>query len=634
MALCPLLSLINNGTFVTFPSAQEDINSAMNPDQTLGRFKFSRYALLRLPEIEAGSTAPSNRIDFTKNFTGTLNTNADPNAKNRYDLSESLQNYVMNFETLLTSSPTYDRSLPATTSERIFWKWLKKTTAIDFKQAEMNDTTETNLLKEKNGVGYNQVVQYLAEVEMSGTNTKFNENQYNEVYVNIPTTSGGTPTVLFKSFQDDNYKPDIAIRGSSEYISGYTENLTTTAGLRNIAFYDDDTKNEYTTANDVDYPQHDGLMLDWNLDHYRHVKDYNNGNQEQITTFNQFNSISVVDNFRFNAVLLYYDIYDDDGKSLATNLFGVLFLSDLKLQSGNVSRFDEYEKIRQNNLNALAPSGNGYGFKLNFKFDVSTSSVSKKVEVSVNDFNTFSMTLFEDAVQNITQLSRRYEQLLAYTQELISQNQKYQDLLGHSQLLTLCRQIIENQNSLLTDNVNHEELLQLIKKNNDMLQEILSGRVSSITVDHSLSVFTEGNIKATLSGNRLSLYSDGLHYDSITKRTFKFNQSSRCIENTIDLTRSSMLVYHDDPFYTTPQLIQSLGIYINCGINKFYTGQVVSIAFPHGLLSDGSKSVIFYTTIDGSGNYTQIAKSSPFSRVTWVDLICVSTTPLRFIIKD
>lgn len=634
MALCPLLSLINHGTFVTFPSAQEDINSAMNPDQTLGRFKFSRYALLRLPEIEAGSTLSANRMDFAKNFTGTLNTNSDPNAKNRYDLSESLQNYVMNFETLLTSDPRYNRSLPTTTSERIFWKWLKKTTAVSFGGASSNDTDQTDLLQESTDTDYRRVVQYLAEVEISGMNTKFNENQYNEVYVNIPTTSGGTPAVLFKSFQDDNYKPDYTVSGHKYqgYISGYDEALTTTAGLRNTAFFDDDPSFEYRTASSADYPTTDGIMLDWNLDHYNAVRNYNSTHQEQITTFNQLNSISVIDNFKFNAVLLYYDIYDDDGKSLATNLFGVLFLTDLKLQSGNVSRFDEYEKVRQNNLNALAPSGNGYGFKLNFKFDVSTSSVSKKVEVSVNDFNTFSMSLFADAVQNITQLSRNYERLLAYTQELIAQNQKYQDLLGHSQLLTLCRQIIENQNSLLVDNVDHKELLQLIKKNNDTLREILAGRVSSISVENSLSVFTEGNIKATLSGNRLSLYSDGLHYDSIVKCTFDFSQLSPCAENTIGLSRSSMLVYHDSPSGVIPQLKRDHHIYIDNGLNKFYTGQVISVVFSHGIKSNGS-SIVFFTK-DNNGSYTQIARSTAITSATWIDLICVSASPMRFVIKD
>ena len=43
---------------------------------------------------------------------------------------------------------------------------------------------------------------------------------YTEVYINVPTEVGNTPTILFDPIEDANYQPSLAIQGSDEFIEG------------------------------------------------------------------------------------------------------------------------------------------------------------------------------------------------------------------------------------------------------------------------------------------------------------------------------------------------------------------------------------------------------------------------------
>lgn len=253
--ITPLLSIIKRGNFITMPSASEDLNASFVPQSNANKFLFSHYALLNIPKIKptyGGNTQNSvNFLNIEGHYVNGLNTQlTEPNAQNKLDLSESFQNYVLNFEANLTSQPTYNKANLRTTSERIFFKWLKEVGAMRFQEADnskkISSLTDNRFLEEDTLTNvYKRVVEYIGHVEMQGSNTKQNENQFNEVYINIPSQNGNTPTILFKSVADENYNEDtvVQVTNTPEYIKGRdAEDNPTSAGLTGEAVYDIDVE--------------------------------------------------------------------------------------------------------------------------------------------------------------------------------------------------------------------------------------------------------------------------------------------------------------------------------------------------------------------------------------------------------
>ena len=86
----------NGATLYVFPSASEDIG--LNINNGTNGVALSHYALLNLKKSNFGFTDP-------------------------VDIIRSLQNYAMNFETVLINDPKYNFQEPYTASENVFWHW-------------------------------------------------------------------------------------------------------------------------------------------------------------------------------------------------------------------------------------------------------------------------------------------------------------------------------------------------------------------------------------------------------------------------------------------------------------------------------------------------------------------------------
>ena len=146
MATTPLIRTpqVDGGTFYTFSSAARDLSKTLNNENT--RLVFSKFAVLNIPDF--------NRLDF--NTFGTYDNymqfdtvdgeiwngglNPDPNI----NWAEGLQNYALNLEELILSDPDFDPDVKRSPAERVFFKWLKETGAIRFRNA-------TNLEKAPGG---------------------------------------------------------------------------------------------------------------------------------------------------------------------------------------------------------------------------------------------------------------------------------------------------------------------------------------------------------------------------------------------------------------------------------------------------------------------------------------------------
>ena len=123
MAIAPLIKPIQTqkGMFYTFQSSLEDLTLTFN---NTNKFKFSKFALLRIPEIGIPTSLA------TDNHTQFLALGESPlleglSANQNINLALSFQNYALNFESLLISQTAYQREQKLNVSERVFFKWLK-----------------------------------------------------------------------------------------------------------------------------------------------------------------------------------------------------------------------------------------------------------------------------------------------------------------------------------------------------------------------------------------------------------------------------------------------------------------------------------------------------------------------------
>jgi len=249
MAVAPFIRpiQIQGGTFYTFPSASEDLGFTFNNDGK--QFKFSKYALLNIPDVKRPAEGPLNYENYVQfdAVPGAFQYVINSKTQNLM-LAESLQNYALNLETMLTSYATYDPNDLQTVSERVFFKWLKDIGALRFREASTAESPLTAGLRfteEPSSTVYSRVVQYIGEIDVVNS-VKNKADAFSEVYIHVPTKDGATPLVLFKSLSDNSYFPNLNIPHSpadpanTEYIYGRNSLQENPAGLVTQAFFDSD----------------------------------------------------------------------------------------------------------------------------------------------------------------------------------------------------------------------------------------------------------------------------------------------------------------------------------------------------------------------------------------------------------
>ena len=170
MAIAPFIKPIqtNKGIFYSFQSSIEDINLTFS--NGTNKTRFSKFALLRIPEIGTPDTlATDNKIQWMAVGESALieGLNVDQNI----NLAQSFQNYALNLETLITSMDTYERDTKRNVSERVFWKWLKETGAIRWRDASSleKDPLVTNKRfteEDEASSTYKRIVKYIGDIDI------------------------------------------------------------------------------------------------------------------------------------------------------------------------------------------------------------------------------------------------------------------------------------------------------------------------------------------------------------------------------------------------------------------------------------------------------------------------------------
>lgn len=699
MATTPLIKTpqADGGTFYTFSSSARDLSKTLNNDSL--KLVFSKFVLLNLPDFDKlDPNTFSNyenymQFDTIDGMIASGGLKGDPNV----NFTESLQNYALNLEELIISDAGYDNTIQRSVAERVFFKWLKETGAMRFREAtnlEKNPGITKPLFVEEDeqktgSVQYRRVVKYIGDIDIVNNVDKAGE-AYTELYINVPTEVGGTPTILFDSISDANYQPSLKIQGKDEFILGRNASTVQPQGLSINAFYDYDqpllgggpagytdpnanwmdestpptTTDSYftepvtfTSPVNVDirkYPADYGSPAGFSGSAYRRSEldgisvDFTSNDYEQIitdptiSTIAQFNGTDLASTFEFNAVLVYYDLVDTSNTSnTVTNLYGILLVDNITptTDGGYIQRYPKYKPNKVTGQN-----GNSYGFKINLRFDASPGTAG--IDTIVNDYNTFSMQLFSEATAQLQESAKIFQ---TQQLEISVLDQKVQGLENQitniSDITSLQAQIDSVQKQLDNANLafaNDTVLLDLIAKNSDEIQALANGNVP-VSLQYNTSVIRQGTgIKVDTNVPNIVTISLGTQeYNFMVP--FNDSQQEITTSNPLNLNVAKPEIFADLVTYTNMLRVNTvnqaggdLHIYIDDTDIQWSTGQTLRLVFNNNL-NIGSRNIRVWTDAPSrlnSGSFgisMGVIPNSDISERPIIEFICTEQGVLNFV---
>lgn len=626
------------GTMYAFASSARDMTRAFNnPDLN---FEFSRYALLDLPDFTQ-STNGANTIDFGLNLVNASGSAYSAGAPN-IDFAQTFQNYALNAEELLLQDDDYDPIILQSDAEKLFFKWLSNLGAIRFRTADSNEATIGALTEENNsiqtGAVYDRVVKYIGTIDAEN-DIAYKGNAYHEVYINVPTSVGSTPTVLFQPRQYNTTATKLYADNVIEGRSGQNHPDPNINLFSVVDTYDVGTGEAYYN---IDPNATDSVQIVFNDTSYAQIA--NVSDVENLLDFAKTGQ-----QFTFNAILVYYDLYSASNPSQrATNLYGILILDEIQSTGGTGSKIHEQIKFKPNEVTGL--NGNAFSLKLNLKFNSSLDNVG--VETSVNDFTTFSMDLFMDtttALENATELlieaNRRYGYLaerLDSVENLVVGSQENDELVAR---IAEVEEQMQNASLQLQDS---DSLLQLITKAHDRINSMIDGTIPTEIQYNTDVIFAGAGTRIDKSNpEKIKIINDVNGY-SITP-AFTWDQVGTptliTTSSPFDVGASgqgaqAFGIYAKLLNYTNRLSLQNLltndpnddlDIYIDDGSFAWKAGQLFKISFD--TINMGGNSINIYTGRATEYDKT-IAALQPVQLISdkpYIEVVCID--PINYIFE-
>jgi len=610
------------GTMFAFASAARDLTRAQgDPDL---KFEFSHYALLDLPDV----TAPVNglnTIDYTNLYEGAGSWT--PSANDNQSWSEAFQNYALNLEEIIRNDDDFDPTIYQSDAEKIFFKFLSAVGAIRIRTATASEAISTiaRYIEEDTasgtGTDYTRIIKYLGTVDVIN-DKNYAANTYQEVFINVPTSVGYTPTVLLK---DGTYNTTslTVYPHSNGLINGRTSHPETAFSINALH----DASTEY----DVNTNTLPAVGIDWEEQNYYAV----NVNSS-INTLHDFSQRG--GNFQFNAVLVYYDLYSQSNPAnRATNLYGILLLDNFK--DGKIRELNKYKPNSVTGLN-----GNAYSLKLNIKYNTSLDNVG--VENSINDFTTFSMDLFfdttsvlENATKLLLQANDRYAGIVRRLDTMENMVLSSEDAQEMSAQIASLQQQVENASLNYADEAS---LFDMITEINRRINHIVDGTIPT-EVQYNTDVIAAGNGMAIdkSTPNKIKVINSNNGYQLL--QAFQWSNLASVMGTKISTYDPSDATTYGlycrlKPFSNMLRVTTSSGaadndvnIYIDTTLSGWNDGQVVKLAFNSNIEMDGN-NINFYTKI--SGNWEQVAQvayGSLISKKPYIELVCTDKVNLTFV---
>jgi len=615
----------NGGTIYTFSSAVEDIGLNINERNNV--VKISDFALLDIPAINFDSANLDRNFFNIKAIDGAFEYEA-PSASvkdGRILIAESFENYALNFENVLLNRDDYDPTLIRTVTERVFWKWLKETGAVRF-QPDVSTATKLYWSEEidaDGSLGYNSVVKYIGPVSAGNVRTD-SFGTYNETYILVPTSHGQTD-VYFELVEDANYKHGMEIGGLYENILG-RENYTLPHpdGLSYKAYYDFvDSSNyivgpgEYTlqydnsagvwsdgwwfTAEGTEPSSADNAYLTdssiyqstgiYNVD-----LQYTGGSDDFAFRRSKVDCLSIVynlddlktiygdteltydkmaidyainDSFNFNAVLIYYTVYNStQDQILGRNLLGILFTD---APSGSSSQIGSSGIIIPS-LEKIQSGPGGFGTSYSLRLNIKTDNMVDDTTATIVDQATSDQLYAEDWTEAFANLNTAVN--------ILTQN------TGTIQYLT---DQYEEVQSTQTQILNDVQALQY--QVNDIGRDI-QGTANTV------AMFADGDDPLVESSIYMKFGNVGVQTDD-PQYPLEIDGTTKAddviIENAIKDTSGNILLGYGSPL--------QLGSSTNYREVDIYTGgvnPVVTIDTSSDIVMDADVSILGQLQVDGS----------------------------------
>jgi len=617
-----------------FSSAARDLTRAYyNPDIN---FEYSKFALIDIPAVSVPSNG-ENFIEF-ENLYQASGVPYDPgvNANANVDFAQTLQNYALNFENFILTDDDFDNTLYSTDAEKILFKWLHHLGAFEVKTAnsqqavsgysraiENEDTTNT-------GNNYSRVVKYIGSIDVSN-DKNYQGNIYNEIFVNVPSSVGYTPEILFKESSYNTNAVAYDANLNSGFINGRNGQTHPDAFLNLDALAD--TSSGGISLNPLDI--HNGIGIEWNSTIYTKI-----ANDTKLNNFLDFSKRG--GDFRFNAILVYYDLYSKSNiANKSTNLYGILILDNFKNDPNSTGWYiPELSKYKPNDVTGL--NGNAFALKLNVKFNSSLDNVG--VELNINDYSTFSMDIFldtttalENAAKLLVEAGNSYAAIAQRVAEL-------ENLVGSSTSSDFSERITSLETSIENASLNYASstsILDMITSVNARLNQVISGVIPT-EIQYNTNVLRAGDgikidklnntsIKITNDNNGYTLNSV-FNYDAVSKTLGSIISTSN--KFNLNLTASASLIARIRPFdnlirinhngATGGTLTGDLNIYLDDTINTWKNGQTVKFSFKDQLPNLESYKINIYT--DKYNSYVlkaSIDATNILSQKPYFELICI-----------
>ena len=571
--------------------------------------------------------------------------NKDPNVW----IAEHFQNYILNFESVLLNQETYDPNVLKSTSERIFFKWLRQIGAIRFKNSSSSDKYGKTLYEEdvesyyeKYDVYQDRTVQYIGDIDVTNQVEVFGDS-FGEIFLYIPGRHGASEKVLFRKITDVNYGLTVYTEGS-EKIKGredWDKNVINEIGLD--AIYDHDV------ADTNYYYGDEGYSIDFTEENYPYG------------SIRSMNSHSFI-NFEFNCVLIYYDLIKKTNgqKSYARNLYGVLFLDNFtgderSSTDASIGYAQSYPKIRSSEID----EGNAYALKLVMKVDTAPSTTLRENDDNRNLYNNThneeDMALYTEAM---VQLQKCID--IFYTQ----QNEIYrlQDRIDELESLVLTLNDTEKMQSEIDEIKNRLDgnsivdtasMVDMINVNSRALNRIIHGKYptklaldsSRFNTGNGLSLVKSIDDDSVTIKNTLQKYNFG---GKLSLRPLDGNvkEETGCIhviDNVLDLQLNEnsnlYLLSENEGNKSESSSYEDLVINLEAYDNEWSVGQsvkfIITDEFKMNLVKQ--KSIRFMTTTygvsqEGDGDLTLVQKDiknlsklemANMSNKTEIEFVCI-----------
>lgn len=609
------------GTMYAFASAARDLTRAQgDPDL---KFEFSHYALMDLPEI-ATQVNGLNTIEFDR-LEDVAGGSYVPSIDDNRSWAETFQNYALNLEEIIRNDDDFDPQIYKSDAEKIFFKYLQSVGALRTRTATSSEATSTvgRYAEEDNASGtgndYERLIKYVGTIDVIN-DKNYAANTYQEIFINVPSSVGYTPVVLF---EDDTYNTTSLAITASNNIEGRSNHPETGFSIQSLV----DGGGQYNINTNTT----PALGIDFNEQSYYAV----NVNSS-INTLHDYSQRG--GNFKFNAVLVYYDVYSQTNPgNRATNLYGVLLLDNFK--DGGIR---ELIKYKPNSITGL--NGNAYSLKLNIKYNTSLDNVG--VENNINDFTTFSMDLFfdttsvlENAAKLLLQANNRYDDIanrLDFMENMVLSSQDADTM--KAEILSLQTQV-ENASLNYADEAS---LLDMITDINRRMNSIINGTIPT-EVQYNTNVIFDGKgtsidksvpgkikVNNTVNGYKLLTQFDWdltnktvgqkiTEFDPTTANTNGVYVRLKSFENMIRMSLSAGTANND------------MNIYIDDSTESWEEGQVLKLVFD-SILDLGGYNINIYTNKkNGWVLGRQITSGELSSAKPYIELVCTNKTLLTFV---